>query len=34
MSRALGYLLLLLAIPVGMVFYRTFQDGLGPLGGN
>jgi sulfate transport system permease protein len=25
---ALGYLLLLLAIPVGMVFYRMFEDGL------
>ena len=26
---ALGYLLLLLAIPVGMVFYRTFAEGIG-----
>ncbi len=26
---ALGYLALLLAVPVGMVFYRTFEDGLG-----
>ena len=25
---ALGYLVLLLAIPVGMVFYRMFEDGL------
>jgi sulfate/thiosulfate transport system permease protein len=25
---ALGYLLLLLALPLGMVFYRTFEDGL------
>jgi len=28
---ALGYLLLLLAIPVGMVFYRMFEDGLSPV---
>jgi sulfate transport system permease protein len=28
---ALGYLLLLLAIPVGMVFYRMFEDGLAPV---
>jgi sulfate transport system permease protein len=28
---ALGYLLLLLAIPVGMVFYRMFENGLGPI---
>jgi sulfate/thiosulfate transport system permease protein len=27
---ALGYVALLLALPVGMVFYRAFQDGLGP----
>src|SRR3712207_6109701 len=27
---ALGYLLLLLAAPVGMVFYRAFENGLGP----
>jgi sulfate transport system permease protein len=27
---ALGYLALLLAIPVAMVFYRTFEHGLGP----
>jgi sulfate transport system permease protein len=27
-ATALGYLLLLLAIPVGMVFYRTFENGL------
>ena len=26
---ALGYLALLLVLPVGMVFYRTFEDGLG-----
>ena len=26
---ALGYLTLLLAIPVAMVFYRTFEDGFG-----
>jgi sulfate transport system permease protein len=28
---ALGYLALLLALPVGMVAYRTFGDGLGPV---
>ena len=27
---ALGYLALLLAIPVGMVFYRAFENGIGP----
>jgi sulfate transport system permease protein len=27
---ALAYLALLLAIPVGMVFYRTFEHGIGP----
>lgn len=27
---ALGYLAALLALPVGMVFYRAFQSGLGP----
>jgi sulfate/thiosulfate transport system permease protein len=27
---ALGYLALLLALPVGMVFYRAFEKGLGP----
>jgi len=27
---ALGYLALLLAAPVGLVFYRTFEHGLGP----
>jgi sulfate transport system permease protein len=27
---ALGYLVLLLVLPVGLVFYRTFQNGLGP----
>jgi sulfate/thiosulfate transport system permease protein len=26
---ALGYLVLLLALPVGMVFWRTFEDGVG-----
>src|SRR5215213_6080371 len=28
---ALGYLALLLLIPVGMIFARTFQDGVGPV---
>jgi sulfate/thiosulfate transport system permease protein len=28
---ALGYLLVLLAAPVGMVFYRAFQHGVGPI---
>src|SRR5215212_6597462 len=28
---ALGYLALLLAFPVGLVFYRTFEKGLGPV---
>ena len=27
---ALGYLFLLLAAPVGLVFYRTFEHGFGP----
>ena len=27
---AIGYLLMLLLIPVGLVFYRAFQHGLGP----
>ena len=27
---ALGYLALLLAVPVGMVFYRAFENGIGP----
>ena len=27
---ALGYLVLLLAAPVGLVFYRTFEHGFGP----
>ena len=27
---ALGYLSLLLVVPVGMVFYRAFEDGIGP----
>ena len=26
---ALGYLALLLLIPIGLVFYRTFEDGIG-----
>src|SRR6266511_564095 len=30
-SAALGYLALLLLLPVGMVFWRTFEDGLGPV---
>src|ERR1039457_1461948 len=28
---ALGYLALLLLAPVGMIFYRTFEHGLGPV---
>jgi sulfate/thiosulfate transport system permease protein len=28
---ALGYLTLLLVLPVGLVFFRTFQNGLGPV---
>src|SRR3712207_6172624 len=28
---ALGYLALLLAFPVGLVFYRTFEKGLAPV---
>ena len=28
---ALGYLALLLLLPVGLVFYRTFGDGIGPV---
>jgi sulfate transport system permease protein len=28
---ALGYLAALLAFPVGLVFWRTFEDGLGPV---
>ena len=28
---ALGYLALLLLIPIGVVFYRTFEDGIGPV---
>jgi sulfate transport system permease protein len=28
---ALGYLALLLMVPVGMVFFRTFEEGLGPV---
>jgi sulfate/thiosulfate transport system permease protein len=28
---ALGYLALLLVLPVGMIFWRTFQHGLGPV---
>ena len=27
---ALGYLALLLVVPVGMVFYRAFENGIGP----
>jgi sulfate transport system permease protein len=30
---ALGYLAALLAIPVGMIAYRTFQHGIGPVAG-
>jgi sulfate transport system permease protein len=30
-GAALGYLLLLLVLPVGMVFWRTFEEGLGPV---
>lgn len=30
-GAALGYLVLLLVLPVGMVFWRTFEDGLGPV---
>jgi sulfate/thiosulfate transport system permease protein len=30
---AIGYLLMLLLIPVGLVFYRAFQHGLGPAWG-
>jgi sulfate transport system permease protein len=29
-TAALGYLLLLLAAPVGLIFYRTFEHGFGP----
>jgi sulfate transport system permease protein len=29
-TAALGYLFLLLAAPVGLIFYRTFEHGLGP----
>jgi sulfate transport system permease protein len=29
-TAALGYLALLLAAPVGLVFFRTFEDGFGP----
>ena len=29
-TLALGYLALLLAAPVGLVFYRTFESGIGP----
>jgi sulfate/thiosulfate transport system permease protein len=31
-SAALGYLALLLVLPVGVVFWRTFEDGLAPVG--
>ena len=27
---ALGYLFLLLAAPVGLIFFRTFENGFGP----
>ncbi|MEA2391437.1 MAG: sulfate/thiosulfate transport system permease protein [Solirubrobacteraceae bacterium] len=30
-AAGLGYLLALLALPVGMIFYRTFEHGLGPV---
>jgi sulfate transport system permease protein len=30
-TAALGYLALLLVLPVGMVFWRTFEDGLAPV---
>jgi sulfate transport system permease protein len=30
-ALALGYLALLLALPLGMIFYRTFQHGLTPV---
>jgi sulfate transport system permease protein len=30
-TLALGYLALLLVAPVGMIFYRTFEHGLGPV---
>jgi sulfate/thiosulfate transport system permease protein len=30
-TTALGYLLLLLGAPVGMIFYRTFEHGLAPV---
>ena len=29
-TAALGYLFLLLAAPVGLVFFRTFEHGIGP----
>ena len=29
-TAALGYLFLLLAAPVGLIFFRTFENGLGP----
>ena len=29
-SSALGYLALLLALPVALVFWRTFADGIAP----
>jgi sulfate transport system permease protein len=28
---ALGYLALLLILPIGLIFFRTFEDGLGPV---
>jgi sulfate transport system permease protein len=30
-AAALGYLAILLLLPVGLVFYRTFGDGIGPV---
>jgi sulfate transport system permease protein len=30
-AAALGYLAFLLALPIGVVFYRTFEDGFGPV---
>ena len=32
-AAAVGYLALLLVLPLGMVFWRTFQHGLGPVWG-
>jgi sulfate transport system permease protein len=30
-ATALGYLAFLLALPIGVIFYRTFEDGFGPV---